>query len=186
MMKRKLYSFLLPTLLICLLAVCGTTMAYMYTRSDTKENQFSVAEVGCRIEEAVSGDGAAKTSIKVQNTGNIDAYVRVQMVSYWVQDDGAGNVHIVGEPSVMPEITPRSGWLKGSNNIFYYTRPVKAGVSDCWTEELLSEALALEVHEDGYLQVIEVFAEAIQSKPVTAVTDSWGVHVEGDVITSVP
>jgi hypothetical protein len=38
----------------------------------------------------------------------------------------------------------------------------------------------LEKDENGYSQVVEVFAEAIQSKPLSAVTDSWGVNVDSN------
>lgn len=181
MMKRNKTRLLLLALLLGLLAVCGTAVAYMYTQSETKQNQFSIAEVACRVEEVVRAD--EKTSIKVQNTGNIDAYIRVRLVSYWVQDDGNGNVKIIGKPSKIPRITLAEGWLKEENNTYYYTSPV---AHDGFTGELLSAPLPLEVHEDGYLQVIEVFAEAIQSKPVEAVTDSWKVTVTGETITSVP
>lgn len=109
----------------------------------------------------------------MQNTGNIDAYLRVRLVSYWV--DSAEN--IVAKPSSMPEITLEEGWIKGSDNTYYYPTAV---VPNGFTDELLSKPILLEKDENGYLQVVEVFAEAIQSKPANAVQTSWNVSMDSN------
>ena len=49
------------------------------------------------------------------------------------------------------------------------------------------EKAHLALQQDGdYHQVIEVFAEAIQSEPDNAVTNSWGVTLTDNIITAVP
>ena len=66
--------------------------------------------------------GNKKSDIQVQNTGNVPAYLRVRLVSYFVDAEGS----ISGaEPSVYPEITLNSGWLAGENHTYYYTKPVE-------------------------------------------------------------
>lgn len=174
----KKHGFLAVILIVAAVAIalCGTVFAYMLRQTEYEDNQFTPAEVSCKVEEAF--DGEKKSSIKVLNTGNIDAYLRVRLVSYWVDADG----NIVAEPSSMPEITPAAGWIKGANDTYYYQSPVALGE---FTGELLSSKIDL-LEKDGYQQVIEVFAEAMQSKPTNAVTDSWKVSLDanGNITTA--
>ena len=166
---------ILPVLLIASLAIslllCGTVLAYMFKQTEYKDNEFTPANVSCKVVEKF--DGTQKTSIQVQNTGNIYAYLRVRLVSYWVDADG----NIVAKPSAMPEINMAAGWIKGANNTYYHTKPVSPAA---YTGSLLSSPINLEKDENGYLQVIEVFAEAIQSKPYNAVINSWKVSMDAN------
>lgn len=155
--------------LVVALALCGTVIAYMFRQTKYKDNQFTPAEVSCKVVEAF--DGEQKTSIQIQNIGNIDAYLRVRFVSYWVDADG----NIVAKPSEMSEINMAAGWIKGQSNTYYYQKPV---APDKPTDNLLSSPIILEKDENGYLQVLEAFAEAIQSEPQNAVTNSWGVTLD--------
>jgi hypothetical protein len=77
----------------------------------------------------------------------------------------------------MPDITLADGWIKGSSNTYYYQNAVAPTEL---TDNLLESPIILEKDESGYMQVIEVFAEAIQSKPYSAVTDSWGVTIDSN------
>ena len=70
-----------------------------------------------------------------------------------------------------------TGWIKGTNNTYYYTKPVSPAAQ---TGSLLSSPIILEEDENGYMQVIEVFAEAIQSKPYNAVINSWKVSMDAN------
>ena len=171
-MKTKNLKTAILILSIILVLLCGTTFALMYRQTQALNNQLEAAVVKCAVEE--NFDGEKKTSIAVKNTGNIDAYLRVCLVSYWV--DEAGN--IISKPSQMPALSKADGWVAGTGNTYYYSKPIAPGDS---TPNLLASALNLE-----NLQVVEVFADAIQSKPVEAVTGSWGVTIDGDSITAAP
>ena len=171
-MERKILKTAILILSVILVLLCGTTFALMYRQTQALNNQLEAAVVTCAVEE--NFDGEKKTSIAVKNTGNIDAYLRVCLVSYWV--DEAGN--IISKPSQMPTLSESDGWIAGTGNTYYYSKPIAPGNS---TPNLLAAALNLE-----NLQVVEVFADAIQSKPVEAVTGSWGVTIEGDSITAAP
>ena len=168
--SRKFLVFLTVVLSI-IFVLCGTVIAYMFRQTEYKNNKFVPANVSCQVVEAF--DGVEKTSIQVQNTGNIDAYLRVRLVSYWVDADG----NIVAKPSSMPEINMATGWIKGTNNTYYYTKPVSPAAQ---TGSLLSSPIILEEDENGSMQVIEVFAEAIQSKPYNAVINSWKVSMDAN------
>lgn len=180
MKKRKIIYCVLILLLITV-AITGTAFAYMFKQTEYKDNQFIPAYVSCEVHEKTDNDGdvtniTEKTSITVKNTSNIPAYIRVRLVTYWVKDIGEGEVEITGRASEMPEISTATGWVPGSNNTYYYREPVKAGE---FTGELLSAPI--ELKKDGdYRQVIEVFAEAIQSAPSGAVTSAWPVTFTSD------
>ena len=171
-MERKILKTAILILSVILVLLCGTTFALMYRQTQALNNQLEAAVVTCAVEE--NFDGEKKTSIAVKNTGNIDAYLRVCLVSYWV--DEAGN--IISKPSQMPALSKADGWVAGTGNTYYYSKPIAPGNS---TPNLLAASLNLE-----NLQVVEVFADAIQSKPVEAVTGSWGVTIDGDSITAAP
>lgn len=169
MKKHRMPALILIAALIVALALCGAVIAYMFRQTEYKDNQFVPAEVSCKVAEVF--DGEQKTSIQVKNTGNIDAYLRVRLVSYWVDTDG----NIVAKPSEMPKINMEADWIEGLNNTYYYQKPV---APDELTDNLLSSPIILVKDENGYSQVLEVFAEAIQSEPQNAVTSSWGVILD--------
>lgn len=170
MNRRRLLIIILVAFFSVSLILCGKVIAYMFQQTQYEENLFTIAEVSCEVKEEF--DGVNKTSIQIQNTGNIDAYLRVKLVSYWVDANG----NIVAKPSSMPEVKMAVDWVPGSNNTYYYCAPVKAGE---FTGELLGPSIELEKDGD-YLQVIEVFAEAIQSAPSGAVTSAWSVTLDAD------
>lgn len=176
MKKHRILPIILMATLMATLVLSGTVVAYMFKRTEYINNDFTPARVSCQVVENFNGE--KKTSIVVQNTGNIDAYLRVMLVSYWVDGDG----NIVAKPSPTLSISLGEGWIKGTNNIYYYESPV---VPSEQTANLLTVPIML-VEEDGYSQVIEVFAEAIQSKPQDSVTSSWNVTLDsgGNIIAT--
>lgn len=178
MKQRRIISFLLVIFVTALIVFCSTAVAYMFKQTDYKNNEFVPASVSCEVFEQF--DGEKKTSIQIQNTGNINAYLRLRLVSYWVNADG----NVMPKPSVMPEFNLAVGWIKGSNDTYYYQMPV---LPEAYCATLLSSPITLLSDEDGCKQVVEVFAEAIQSEPANAVTDSWKVTLDSNnYIVSAP
>lgn len=181
--SRKLLPGLVILVLVLALAV-GGVYSYMFARTEDAANELTPAAVSCEVDETFKDN--QKSSITVQNTGKVDAYLRVRLVTYWVNDAG----EIVAKPSMDLTVDFTDGWLEDKDNdTYYYQYPVKAGAE---TPNLLATPLVLTKSDDGYNQVIEVFAEAIQAEGMTdgenvpAVTDAWGVTVGADgVITEV-
>lgn len=171
MKKHPIFIIILIASLAVALAFCGTVLAYMFRQTEYIDNEFVPADVSCKVIEKF--DGTQKTSIQVRNTGNIDVFLRLRIISYWEDTDG----NIVAKPSSMPEININAGWIMGTNNTYYYTKPVSPAAQ---TGSLLSSPITLDTDEDGNMQVIEIFAEAIQSKPEDAVTNSWGVTIDSN------
>lgn len=143
----------------------------MFKQTESKENDFLPAAVSCTVAEVF--DDREKSEITVTNTGNIDAYLRVRLVSHWVDAGGS----IVAKPSPLMEVSVSDGWIAGTDNTYYCKAPVAPGAK---TINLLFSPIVLqEDFENGYVQVIDVFAEAIQSKPERAVKNSWRVSTDG-------
>jgi len=173
-MKRPLTKHrLVPVLLLAVLMLtCGTVYAYMFAKSETKQTNFVPAQVSCMVSETFENN--VKSSITVTNTGNIPAYVRVRLVTYW--ETGDGKVAPKASPSLTVNVDAEK-WAKGSNNTFYYRTPV---ASKAQTSDLLNGGSIELKTEEGYAQVIDVFAEAIQADPTKAVEESWNVTISVD------
>ena len=180
-MKRKTLIHIVIVLSVVFVLLCGATVALMFRQTSLLTNEFDTAIVDCVVRETTdtgSEIATRKSSITVQNTGNIPAYIRVRFVSYWVDSEG----HIVGKASEMPVIPyDNTTWFE-QNGIYYCTTPIAAGD---FTPELLQSGKTIVLGADtetGYRQVLEVFADAIQSKPHKAVTESWNVNISGENI----
>lgn len=170
MKKSRILSVLL--LIGALLAIAGSVGAYMRKQTSTMENIFVPAQVSCEVVETFSGN--MKSDIAVKNTSTIDAYLRLRMVSYWVDENG--DILAKTSPPISVPLNDDGKWFV-KDNIYYYKEPVEPGKS---TTNLLESKLVVSPDQDGSRQVIEVFAEAIQSLPKDAVGSSWGVKVNDD------
>lgn len=183
MKKGRMGPLPLVVAIVILTVLTGGVVAYMFRTTADKQNQFTPAEVSCEVKEVFDSDKAEKSSIRVQNTGNIDAYLRLRLVSYWVKVEADGSETIASKVSEMPEITPADGWIAGADSTYYYALPIAPGAM---TPEFLETGTKIVLRrEDEYRQVVDVFAEAIQSVPEKAVEESWGVTIEGGSIRSV-
>lgn len=171
--KRRARRHLSPvlmlfSLLLCVVVTVGGTLAYLTADTTPIENTFTPGQVSCSVSDKVANN--VKTSITVTNTSNVPAYIRVELVTYRVNEEGQ---HIGG---TVAEINPvnynTDDWVY--QNGFYYTRkPVAAGQN---APELLAGGIELHTYADadGGMQVIEVMAEAIQSEPIDVVSTYWG------------
>ena len=177
--KHSKLPVVLVSLILVLGLVVGSTFAYMHDESDKKTNTFQFVEVSCEIEEVF--DGQQKTSIKVQNTGDTDAFIRVKLVSYRVNEAGDR----IGGTATVPAFTLATGWFQ-KDGYYYYNTAVEAGA---FTPEMLGSPITLVEYDDadGGKQVIEVMAEAIQAGGPegddAAAALAWGVTVSGDKIS---
>jgi hypothetical protein len=142
--------------------------------------------VDCDIKETF--DGNVKSSVKVQNTSNIKAYVRIRIVTYW--QDSKGN--IVGMTA--PEIKFGTDWKYDTTNwvynekekTFYYKTPIAAGelTSELFAQGFGGIELVPEEKDFGgelftYHPVVTFVAEAIQSQPAEAVLN-WNVTLDSN------
>ena len=167
--NTRAITLLIALLLFSALAV-GGTVAWLTANATPVKNTFTPSHVACSVTE--NFDGTTKSKVNVTNTGDTEAYIRVKLVTYRVNAQGQ---HIGGTAEI-PEFTPGTGWVE-HDGYYYYTKPVAAGAAPAAD---LIDSITLEdeyTDADGGKQVVEVMAEAIQSKPANAVNEAWGVTV---------
>ena len=215
-MKRRYPPVLIVVLAMWILVTVSTTvvMAYMFRKTPTVNNQFDPASVACQVNETFEND--KKSNVTVANNGNITSYIRLRVITYWV--DSKGNVVARSAPenkfiaaSDANKNDETEYWLYDDNTwlydeseqTFYCKTPVNA---TAYTPELLKlrgdfEGITLvKVTENvngieyTYHPVIEFIAEAIQSKPVPPAVEydkspisKWGITVDANgIITATP
>lgn len=181
MNKKRLISLIVVLALVA--ALIPAVYAYMIHKSQTVANNFIPGKVTCDIDEKMVD--SIKTEIKVKNTGNVDAYIRVRLVFHWEDSKG----YPVARNMVPETVNCNDGWLEDEDEYtYYYIDRVAPGES---TPNLLEVPFTMDAVKElvsgvnyYYYPVMEVLAEAIQAdgkdgdKP--AVTDAWGVTVNSD------
>lgn len=156
--RRKKPFLLIAAIAVILCLTVGATAAWLSDSTGDVKNTFTPAKVSCSITEEFSNN--SKTSAVITNTGNTEAYIRAYAVGNTV--DVSGNVTGTFDVS---GFFCGEGWTAGNGGYYYYTSPV---APDGTTKNLLSAPIGLEGK-----QVI-ILSEAIQSNPVSAVTEAWG------------
>ena len=189
-MSKRTKHLLIAAAALCIVAAVGLTLAFMFKKSE-KTNRFIPAEVSCAVREKLDNNevtgtaavGGEKADIRVENTGNVKEFIRLRLVSYYVDSNG----DIAGTAaSQYPNLTLKNGWIAGANRTYYYPYPVEPGS----LTRILCEPFTLGQTqlENGTMvyQVMDVIAEAVQAEPISAVQESWGVTVENNMITAAP
>lgn len=171
--RGGLAAVLLSAALVSALAV-GGTVAWLTADTEEVVNTFTPAQVSCEVTEAF--DGTVKRNVNVKNTSDIDAYVRVKLVTYRVNENGQR----IGGTAAIPAFDPGNGWFE-QDGCYYYSSPVAAGSSPAGPL-IGADGITLTFYTDadGGKQVVEVMAEAIQSVPTSVVAEQWRVTVGTD------
>ena len=173
--KRSLV--LVVSVLALVLAVAGGTLAWLTANSGPVTNTFTPAQVSCEVQE--NFDGTYKKNVNVKNTSDIDAYLRVKLVTYRVNETGQ---HIGGTATI-PRFDLGANWVK-YGDFYYYTLPVAPYETPAANLIDKIELAGSYDDADGGKQVIEVMAEAIQSVPKKAVGEAWGVTIALNSVTA--
>ncbi len=176
---------------LLLLVTVGSTLAYIIASTGAVQNIFEPSYVACGVVEngadpVANGNvntGSVKNNVQIQNTGDTDAYIRVAVVVNWMSTDGTKVW--ASKPVENTDYTIRyaenTGWEKGSDGYWYYTKPVPPTEGSNLTDILINEAKVLKPAPlDGYYLSIEIVASALQAKPASVVTSQWGVTVAND------
>ncbi len=173
--RRRQRIFTTVALSVLFLAAVGGTVAFLITQDGPVTNTFIPSQVSCQVTE--NFNGTEKTNVNVKNTGDTQAYIRVKLVTYRVNEQGQR----IGGSAEIPVFLLGENWVT-YDGFYYYTLPVAAGdkpATDLADKMTLTGAYS---DADGGKQVIEVMAEAIQSEPAQAVGEAWGVSIsEGRV-----
>lgn len=168
-------ALILMVSLVAILAVSvGGVLAWLATSSGEVKNTFAPGDTEIKIEEKFENN--VKSNVYVINKGNIPVYIRANLVFTW--KDSAGN--IIEKPAdATLTVTPENptGWVKGSDGFWYYTKPVAVKGS---TTNIIKKATIEFPEGKGYKMDLEVMAQSIQAEPKDAVEGAWGVTVNSD------
>ena len=189
-MSKRIKHLLIAGAALSIAAAVGLTLAFMFKKAE-KTNRFIPAEVSCAVREKTDGSevtgiaavGSEKSDIRVENTGNVREFLRLKMVSYYVDANG----DIVGTVSSQyPTLSLKNGWIAGADHTYYFPYSVEPGEATA----ILCEPFILGQTqlENGTMvyQVMEIIAEAVQAEPISAVQETWGVTVTNNTITAAP
>ena len=165
----------------CCLSV-AQTLAFISTKTEQKINTFVPAQVSCEISESFENN--VKKDVKVQNTGNTDAYIRAAIVVNWKDKDG--NIYGGAKPILNTNYTLElnmSDWAVGADGYYYHRIPI---APNQFTEVLIRECKEAENSNPpaGYSLSVEIVASAIQDAPVSTVQNQWHVTVQDGKITA--
>lgn len=169
---RGRLAMMVLSVVLLLGVTIGGTIAWLSTKTTPVTNTFTPAEVTCEVEEKFDKTTGVKNDVNVKNTGNIDVYIRVKLVTYRTNDAGQ---HI-GGTAKLPTFKLGADWVK-YGKYYYYTLPVAPGEKPAAN---LADSMTLEKSyedADGGKQALDVMAEAIQSAPEKAVGEAWGVTI---------
>lgn len=174
--RGRATAMLLATVMLFALAV-GGTIAWLTDKDRPLVNTFDPSKVTCEVQEKF--DGKVKSDVNVKNTGDIDAFIRVKLVTYRTNEQGQ---HI-GGTAALPEFTLGANWVE-YDGYYYYTLPVAPG--DKPASNLTDSMTLTESYNDadGGHQSIDVMAEAIQSVPAAAVGEAWRVSIAPGSVTA--
>ena len=177
--SRKVIVLAIAVVLLLSATVTGTLM-YLVSKTTAVTNTFEPATVICEVQE--NFDDTVKKNVTVKNTSNIDAYLRVKLVTYRVNADGER----IGGTAAIPSFTPGEGWFE-KDGFYYYKNPVAPDATPV-TDLIGKDGITLVEYNDadGGRQVIEVIAEAIQSVPTSVVKEYWNVTVDANGVISAP
>lgn len=184
-MNRKKYLGFLLSIMLLLTAAVGGTLAFVTVKTLSVKNQFESAYVTCKV---VVGEDNNADAIKVQNTSNVDAYIRAAIVVNWMDSDG----NVRGIAPTDSEYTlgiNTTSWKRDSATGFYYyinSENKKLPPNGTTYNLINSIMVTTQTPPSGYTLSIEVIAEAIQADGVTdvdgtpAYQDAWGIDILGN------
>ena len=160
----------LVALLVLLCCTVAGTLAYLVTSTAPVTNTFTPAHVSTAVDETF--ENGVKSDVKIQNTGDIPAYIRAAVIINWA--DANGNVSATPVKTTDYTIKwTKEGWVE-HGGYYYYTAPVAVGAL---TGQLVTgcELAKGVTPPEGYSLQVTILADGIQSEPADAVIQAWGV-----------
>ena len=154
-MKRmgRTKTFLVLAMVVVMLAcTIGGTVAYLTTKTADVVNTFTPAKVTCAVDETFSGE--KKENVKIENTGNTDAWIRATVVGNWVKDK---KIVAAWTDNIAYNM---SDWAQGSDGYYYYNSTVSASG---FTEKLFDPYTAGEAPVEGAHLELTIVCQAVQS-----------------------
>lgn len=164
----KSLGLILALALILCVAIGGTVAWLTHQASIT--NTMVPGNVPVEITESISGK--TKNQITLTNRGNVQAYLRVAVISNALEDG------VIKPGTSSYSITPNSNWQQLSDGYYYYKGIVEPGAS----VDLLGTAIGFSNSEVVVMaqtvQVLGTFTEGTASEKIWGHTYSGGAWSE--------
>lgn len=178
--KRSIKPFLIA-FCVCILACAAVSgsLAWLTSTPEQVVNSFTPGVVTIQVDEKF--DGSTKSDVRIKNTGNVPAYIRVALIPAWVDDKG----NIAAKPASLElnddcDITWGDNfnqfWFEGTDG-FYYCKTV---IEPDESTPILIKSCTVKDGEHKYDFELQVIASAVQSLPTSTVGEVWPVVVDPD------
>lgn len=175
---------LVASLALVLVVAVGATIAYL-TSKDAVTNTFVPGEVTTTVVE--KKDGSVKSEVRIENTGNVDSWIRAKVVITWQDENGNvyGQLPVAGtdytieynENEQVADSVEIEGetysfgagkWTKGADGFWYWSGRVAPGaVTGCLIAKC--QPVSPSTAPKGYSLCVEVIGSGIQADGVTSV-----------------
>ena len=181
--KRSIKPFLIA-FCVCILACAAVSgsLAWLTSTPGPVVNEFIPGEVTIQVDETFNG--TTKQNVRIKNTGNVPAYIRVALVPAWVDDEG----NIAAKPASL-ELNDdcniawgedgngyEADWFIGSDGFYYCKTFIKPDEST----PILIKSCTVKDGEHKYDFELQIIASAVQSLPTSTVGEVWPVEVGMD------
>ena len=172
--KRSIKPFLIA-FCVCILACAAVSgsLAWLISTPGPVVNEFTPGEVTIQVDETFNG--TTKQNVRIKNTGNVPAYIRVALVPAWVDDEG----NIAAKPASLDDCNITLGvdfWFEGTDG-FYYCKTV---IEPDGSTPILIKSCTVKDGEHKYDFELQIIASAVQSLPTPTVETVWPVVVDPD------
>lgn len=179
----------LAALLVLVLGIVGTTLAWLTDTTEDQTNTFEYAKVSCQVLEDVNEYNTQKSNVRIQNTGNTDAYIRATYVVTY--RDEAGNIlYETLEDNWKVDLTKEintDSWVPGGDGYWYCMTPVAPGAETpaLFKDPINGNGTFLDGgrSKEHAITYVEILATAIQSQPVKAMGEAWGYTMNNGTLT---
>lgn len=160
--NKKTLVLLIAAALLLTITVSGT-VAYLVDSTGAVRNVFEPGRVQPNITESFNGQ--TKNDVKIQNTGNVDAYIRAMVVVTW--QNSAGEVYPVA-PVAGTDYTISYGSNWEQAGAYWYYNGIVKGKTETTTDSttaLIESCSPVSGKEpaEGYTLHVEILAQAIQA-----------------------
>lgn len=164
--KRAVLLGLAAALIVA--ASIGGTLAWLTSNTGGLVNTFTPGNVPNTVEERF--ENGVKSNVRVKNTGNVPAYIRVALVPIWrnlSDDSGAGISASLADFDFVG--FPGTNW-EDAGGYYYYTQPVDpaadGGADSGMTGYLFTactvKQAAIDANPGKYLE-LQILAQSIQA-----------------------
>ena len=171
------------SLAMLLLASVGGTLAFLIDKTDSVQNTFTPSTMTIDVEEDFKDGGTVKENVKIENTGEVDAWIRATVIFNWADEDD-NPVKQVDVENELDVTGNDSSWFKGSDGYYYHRAPVAPkGSTGILLDSVSVKSGVTPPAGADHLQVT-IVSQAIQSSPEAALTATgWPVQISDGQLT---